>query len=218
MEWHIVLCASSHKGIAKAEGETMRSGMRLSRAFQVLVTICILGVFPAVSMGVEPGFEMTKACRANLAMLNKATAQYIKDGHGNLPTWGRLKEVYMMCLTTKYLPKLPDLPTPDCAYFLVYSSGENFDWYCDLHGLIGGDKTYTFRYHEFQIQARANSKYYSIGKYKTHDDNLLRWCGYVPTLTEDIKYHYSRNPFSTVVFVILGLFAAWFVYRNVFAP
>ncbi|NLI77397.1 MAG: hypothetical protein GX442_13270 [Candidatus Riflebacteria bacterium] len=183
-----------------------------------LAVLLFAGALAVPARGVEPGFEIIKACRANLTMLNEATAQYIKDGNTQLPTWDKFQNVYTMCLSTKYIPVKPVSPTADCEYFLVCKNLENFDWYCNLHGLIGGDKTYTFRYHEYQVTARINTKYLTIGKYKSHADNLLRWCGYAPTLMEDVKYHYARNPFSTLVIVGIGLLFVFFVYRNVFAP
>ncbi len=192
-----------------------RVAVRVARRMVVLmVGLALTGP----GWAVEPGFEITKACRANLTMLNEATAKYVKDGNTQLPTWDKFDNMFTMCLGTKYVPKKPIPPTPDCEYFFVCKNLDNFDWYCNIHGVIGGDKRYTFRYHEYQFTAQVNTKYLTISKYKTHDENLLRWCGYVPTLMEDIKYQYARNPFTTMVIVGFGLMFVWFVYRNIFAP
>jgi len=164
----------------------------------------------------DPGYELAKMCRANLSKLREATDKCLKSGITQFSPWGRMEDIYMMILTNKFLPERPKPPTLDCEYYMVFKDPDNFDWYCNLHGLVGGDSSVTFRYHEFQFTAYTSSKYMNISKYKTHADNLLRWVSYEPTLAENFKYHYARNPMTTMLMAGLALLFIWFIWRNIF--
>ncbi|MBF0543815.1 MAG: hypothetical protein HQM08_05245 [Candidatus Riflebacteria bacterium] len=162
--------------------------------------------------------ELQKACRENLRKLRAAMENFLKNEKQEIPTWAKFESVYKMLLTTKYLPEVPISPTVDCRYFLVYKSPKVFDWYCDLHGVETGDEKITFRYHEFQFTGQVNSKYLDVEKYKRHAENLRRWIRYSPTLVENIKYQYARNPTTTILMVIFGSLIVYFIYKNVFGP
>ncbi|HOY68769.1 MAG TPA: hypothetical protein PLP29_17965 [Candidatus Ozemobacteraceae bacterium] len=185
-------------------------------AFALALSL-VFFLFPHPSLdAAEPGFELAKTCRANLGKLREAVDNAIKAGTTQFPTWGKMQDVYTMILTNKYLPEQPKPPTADCEYYLVFKDPSNFDWYCNLHGLIGGDSSVTFRYHEFQFTAYTNSKFMNIPKYKTHADNLLRWVAYEPTLIESFKYHYARNPMTTLLMAVGALLFVLFIWRNIF--
>ncbi|MBF0408519.1 MAG: hypothetical protein HQM10_14305 [Candidatus Riflebacteria bacterium] len=172
--------------------------------------------FPA-SAATDKSYDLQKSCRENLRKLKTALEDFIQKENKDIPEWATFDSVYKMLLTTKYLPDLPVLPTSDCSYFLVYKSPKVFDWYCDLHGVENGDEKVTFRYHEFQFTGQIATKYLAVEKYKRHAENLRRWLRYSPTLMENIQFHYKRNPTSTVLMVVVGLFVLLFIYRNVFS-
>ncbi|HEY9070736.1 MAG TPA: hypothetical protein VIV61_10815 [Candidatus Ozemobacteraceae bacterium] len=191
-------------------GSKLRFLLKLSLCMAILL-------FPLQPVkAAEPGFELAKACRANLARLREATEKAIKAGITQFPMWGKMQDVYTMILTNKYLPERPQPPTADCEYFMVFKDPTTYDWYCNLHGLIGGDSSVTFRYHEYQFTAYTNSKFMNIPKYKTHADNLLRWVAYDPTLIESFKYHYARNPMTTLLMGCGALLFVLFIWRNLF--
>lgn len=168
------------------------------------------------SEAADPGYELAKACRSNLNMLREATEKCIKSGVTEFPTWAKLQDVRTMLLTSRFLPQQPKPPTLDCEYYLVFKDPQNFDWYCNLHGLVGGDQSTTFRYHEFQFTAYTSSKYMGNPKYKTHADNLLRWVSYEPTVVESFKYHYARNPMTTLIIAGIGLLFCLYIFKNIF--
>ncbi|MBI3037592.1 hypothetical protein HYY75_00880 [bacterium] len=164
----------------------------------------------------DASFEIALACKSNLKMLREGLSNYINEGSKDLPTWDTFEHVFNMALTSKYIPKKPVPPTLDCKYFLVYKSPEIFDWYCSIHGVISGDKSITFRYHEFEFKGIISSKYLGVPQYKTHADELERWIGYSPTLVESIKFNFEKNPTSTLIKVGLGLIFLIFIYKKIF--
>ncbi len=190
--------------------------MGLKKTSRLLALVLVTLLFSRTgTITADPGHEITKACRVNIKTLNEAVEKYLKDGHGNLPRWAPYKDMQTMVLS-KYIDKKPVPPTLDCEYFFVGMNPENYDWYCNIHGVLGGNRSITFRYHEFEFKAFINDKYLEVAKYKSHVDNVIRWCSYSPTLMESIKFSYSRNPLTTVLITAFGLFAAYFVYRNIF--
>lgn len=186
--------------------------------FEVFGAFAAVLIFAGVctSEAADPGYELAKACRSNLTMLREATEKSIESGVKEFPTWAKLQDIRTMILTSRFLPRAPKPPTLDCEYYLIYKDPKNFDWYCNLHGLIGGDQSTTFRYHEYQFTAYTSSKYMGNSKYKTHADNLLRWASYEPTAVENFKYHYARNPMTTLIIAGIGLFFCLYIFRNIF--
>jgi len=165
---------------------------------------------------VDPSFEMNRLCRSNIKMLNDATAKFFSENQQDLPLWADFNQVYTMILTTKYVPTKPVPPLPDCGYYLMYRNPKDFSWYCNLHGMNAGDESISFRYHEYRFTAYVQTKFLTHPKYKSHYDELNRWTSYSPTLMENMKFQYNRNPTSTIVMGIIGLGVLWFLYRNLF--
>ncbi len=183
------------------------SGLSLIAAFLFLT---------GMLQGADPSFEKNRECRANIKMLNEATEKFFQENQQELPLWADFEQVYTMVLTTKYVPKKPVPPLPDCGYFLMYRNPKDFSWYCNLHGMNSGDESISFRYHEYRFTAHVQTKYLTHPKYKSHYDELNRWTSYSPTLVENLKFHYNRNPSSTIVLVLIAVAVLWFLVRNLF--
>lgn len=165
-------------------------------------------------MAADTGKLITNQCRQNLKMLNEITEKFVKDTGDHLPPWAQYKTVKSSLMSFDYLPKDPVGPTPDCKYYLVSNSRDDFQWYCGLHGVLEGEKTITFQYHEHRIMAKTTSRYMNNSRYKDHTSDLLRWTEYTPTPVERFKYQYNMNPLSTIL-LLSGLFVVFlFVYRN----
>lgn len=188
-----------------------------SRRLQVsaLIALMILAGL-CVSEAADPGYEIARACRANLNMLRDATEKRIQSGFTEFPTWAKMSDIRTMILTGRYLPAEIIPPTLDCEYFLVFKNPKTFDWYCNLHGLVGGDGSTTFRYHAYQFTAYTSSKYMNISKYKTHTDNIIGWASYEPTAVENFRYHYARNPMTTLLLTGLGIFTCLYILKSLF--
>lgn len=185
---------------------------------KLIVYLLLAGFFccqsPAYAL--DTGKLLTNKCRANLKMLNEAVNKYVEEKDTGLPAWSPYDNVKTMLLEIKYLPKDPIPPTKDCKYYLVSLTSKDHQWYCDIHGMLEGDQTITFNYHEHKIMAKTNSRYLNVKKYKDHTKDLLRWTEYNPTPTEKLRYQYNKDPLTTVVMMVLGVFLVIFIYKNVF--
>lgn len=186
----------------------------IRNCFAVILALGLM--WPLVIQAADPGFEKNRDCRANLKMLTEALDKFFRENQQDLPLWAEFEQIYTMVLTSKYVPKRPVPPLPDCAYFLMYKSPKDFSWYCNLHGMTSGDQSVSFRYHEYRFTAFVQSKYLTHPKYKSHNDELIRWTSYSPTLMENLKFQYSRNPTTTIVLILFGLAVVWFLMRNLF--
>lgn len=162
----------------------------------------------------DTGKVITNQCRQNLKMLNEVTEKFVKETSDHLPPWARYETVKSSLMSFDYLPKDPVGPTLDCKYYLVSNSRDDFQWYCGLHGVIDGEKTITFQYHEHRTMAKTSSRYMTNKRYKEHTSDLLRWTEYTPTPVERFKYHYNMNPLSTILLLSGLLVVTLFVYRN----
>lgn len=168
-------------------------------------------------MAQTTGQTINMKCRENLRMLNEATANYINETRTPaLPPWTTFENAKNMLLGLDYLPKDPEPPTENCKYFLVSSDLRDFQWYCNLHGVLEGDKTISFRYQEHQLQARTNSKYNHIKNYQQHTQNLLRWTEYHPSPMENLKYYYNSSPVTTIITVTIAFLLLVYFYRRIF--
>lgn len=183
---------------------------------KIIFLFLLLLCFSLPVQAVDTGKLLTNQCRANLKMLNDAVAKFLSENDSALPAWSPYENVKTMLLEIKYLPKDPELPTKDCKYHFVSLSTHDYQWYCDLHGMLEGDKSVTFNYHEHKFTAKTNSRYQNIKKYKDHMQNLLRWTEYNPTPVEKLKYHYNKNPATTIALFVIAAIALLFVYKNVF--
>ena len=193
--------------------------MNRSRICAVML-VCIACVLPLAVWGAEQrtGHTITRDCRKNMKEMKEAIEAYMAAGNQNVPTWDSFEHIYTMLLSCKFMKKKPKPPTPDCEYFFIYKDKAHYDWYCSLHGTLSGDKSQTFRYHEFEITAKTSSIYKGNKKYDQHVKNLVRWGSYSPTLMENVIFHYRRNPTITLIIVIVGLACVYFVYKNIFGP
>jgi hypothetical protein len=176
-------------------------------------------IAPEPLLGADPSFEVTRNCRLELKHLKEATEKCMADGKPEFPMdVSTFQQIYTMFLTTRYLPKKPVPPTHDCEYSFMYKGEKSWDWFCHLHGLTSGDPDLrlTFPYHEYEFTAFFKKDYMGSEKYKKHYDGVMRWTSYSRTLAQSVKYNYSRNPTTTLIFVFIGLFMVWFIYKNLF--
>ena len=165
-------------------------------------------------MAADTGKLITNQCRQNLKTLNETTAKFVKDTNEHLPPWARYDTVKSSLMSFDYLPKDPVPPTPDCKYFLISNSREDFQWYCSLHGVLDGEKTITFQYHEHRIMAKTTQRYMTNKRYQDHNSDLLRCTEYTPTPVERFKYHYNMNPLSTILIMSGIVLVIFVVYRS----
>ncbi len=186
------------------------------QAIAIVFAVVFIAFSTSTAFAIDTGKEITQECRANLKMLNEATEKYLKETGKNIPRWSDYDNAKTMYLGTQYLPKPPVPPTKDCKYFLVALSSDNFQWYCDLHGVLDGDKTITFKYHEHRLMAKTNSSFKVVEKYELHTRELLRWTQYSPTLKEKLMYQYNKNPITTCIGIFMGLMVVLFLYKNLF--
>lgn len=167
----------------------------------------------------NPGKEINNKCRSNLKKLNSATDELLKTRSDIiLPRWITYKQATETFLDVdKFLDgKEIKGPTMDCRYFLISKSNKDYQWLCDIHGLLDGDKTISFRYREYQLQGKTSERYMDNNNYKQHVQNLLRWTEYSPTPLELYKYHYNMNPITTTILTIVILVASFFTLKTFF--
>lgn len=182
--------------------------------FIILVTL-----FTAQNLyGANTGKEINSKCRSNLRLLNKATTDMLKSKVFDLPQWESYKQASNSFLSAdKYLDGKKILgPTLDCEYFLVSLNNNDFQWYCNLHGVLEGEKTISFRYHEHQLQGKSSDKYMVNDNYKKHVQSMLQWTEYTPTPLEVFKYHYNMNPIMTTILGILFVIGTFIGARSFF--
>ena len=182
----------------------------------VLLTLCFLSVF-LISYAKDESKILTAKCRSNIEALNAATSKFIKDHPGTgLPTWSTYDNMKTMILGVKYLPKDPVPPTKDCEYCFVSLGPNNFQWYCNLHGVIRGSKEVSFYYHQYRFTARIDPEYKMVKSYQKHIKSLYEWTEYYPTIYERFQYKYNQNPISTIATLCFAGIVIIFIYKNVF--
>jgi len=164
----------------------------------------------------DTGKAITFKCRQNLKMLNDGTARFLKENDSGIPAWGKYDVIKTSLIDYNYFPKDPEPPTSNCNYHLVSVSRDDYQWLCDLHGVLDGEKTVTFRYREHRILAKTTSRYENIPKYRDHINDLLRWTEYEPTALEKLKYYYNMNPVTTIFLSIGAILGVIFLYRNLY--
>lgn len=162
----------------------------------------------------DTGKVITGLCRQNLKMLNEGTRKFLSENDSGIPMWSKYDTIKTSLMDYNYYPKDPVSPTRDCHYFLVSVSRDDYQWYCDLHGVLDGEKTVTFQYHEHRLMAKTSSRYAHVPKYAEHVRDLLRWTDYNATPTEKFKYYYNMNPLTTIILLVGGTLLLLFVYRN----
>lgn len=185
---------------------------------KILTILAILTVLLASEVfAANPGKEINNKCRANLKALNSATADFLKSNRADLPKWAPYKLVFSSLIEpTKYLDKKIESPTPDCQYFLVSIDNNDYQWYCEIHGVLEGERTLTFRYHEHELSGKTCSRYMINENYEKHAQNLLHWTEYTPTPLETFKYHYNTNPLTTTILSVLFVVVAVVTIKQFF--
>lgn len=181
--------------------------------------IAIAALFIVNSLfAANTGKEINNKCRTNLKLLNTGTAEMLKKNRIDLPKWATYKQATSSFLDPdKYLEgKKIEGPTPDCQYFLVSLSGNDYQWLCNLHGVLDGDKTVSFRYREHQLQGKTAEKYMINDNYKEHVQNLLHWTEYTPTPKEAFLYQYNMNPITTTVITIAIVVISFLTLKTFF--
>lgn len=178
------------------------------------IAVLLVAISTASLFATDTGKVITNQCRQNLKMLNEITAKFVSETTDSLPPWARYEVVKSSLMSYDYLPKDPEAPTPDCKYFLISNSRDDFQWYCGLHGVLEGEKTITFQYHEHRIMAKTTERYMSNKRYKDHTSDLLRWTEYTPTPVERLKFQYNMNPLSTILLLSGIVLLILFIYRS----
>lgn len=182
----------------------------------VLLLLCLFLCLIVQTLRAEDtGKIINNQCRANLKTLNEGTAKFLSENDSGLPSWTNYQTIFSSLIDPRYFSAKPEPPTRDCKYNLVAISRDDYQWYCDLHGVLNGEKTVTFMYHEHRLMGKTTNRYQNIEKYREHVKDLLRWTEYRPTPMEKLKFHYNMNPLSTIIFSIGGLMLLIFVYRNI---
>jgi hypothetical protein len=180
----------------------------------ILTTVLLFATGASSVMAADTGKLITNQCRQNLKMLNEVMKKHVEKNNELLPPWANYATVKSSMLSFDDLPQDPVAPTPDCKYNLISNSRDDFQWYCTLHGVLEGEKTVTFQYHEHRIMAKTSSRYMNNQRYKDHNSDLLRWTEYAPTPVERFKYHYNMNPLSTILLLSGALVVLVIVYRS----
>ena len=186
------------------------------------ITVCLSLVFAllisVMSFAANVGREINNKCRQNLKLLNTGTEKMIKATSYSLPKWTTYKQAIKDFLyPDKYLEGKSIVgPTPDCDYYLVSDDKNEFQWLCYLHGVLEGDKTMSFRYHEHQLQGKTTTKFINNEEYKKHVQSMLHWTEYTPTPKEFIIYHYNMNPIVTTVTCIFFIALSIYLVKSFF--
>ena len=182
----------------------------LSLVFTLLLSV--------VSYAANVGREINNKCRQNLKLLNTGTEKLVKATSYNLPKWCTYKQAIKDFLyPDKYLEgKTIVGPTPDCDYYLVSNDKGDYQWLCYLHGVLEGDKTMSFRYHEHQLQGKTVTKFMNNEEYKKHVQTMLHWTEYTPTPKEFLIYHYNMNPIVTTVLTVFLVLLSIYLIKSFF--
>ena len=189
--------------------------MKKIKYILLLVSVFISSILFAAN----PSKEINNKCRQNLKLLNEATEKMLQDKKNyKLQTWSTYNQAITNFLDSdKYLDGKKIVgPTPDCEYYLVSINDNDFQWLCNLHGVIDGNTVYTLRYHEFQLQGKSNKKYEVNENYENHVKEMLRWTEYTLTPKEFIKYHYNMNPILTTVISIVLVVGSFLLLKSFF--
>ena len=64
----------------------------------------------------DTGKLINNKCRANLKMLNEATAKFLAENDSGLPSWANHQTVTMSLVDRKYFAEELVPPTRDCKY------------------------------------------------------------------------------------------------------
>lgn len=182
----------------------------------LLLIIVLIYLNSTTVLAENTGRIINNKCSNNLKTLNEATKQLLENHQYELPQWRSFEAFYEDSDLYKHLKEKPISPTVDCRYFLVSLNKNDYQWCCDLHGVVNGDKTVSFMYHEHATVGKINSKYEEIEEYSGHAKTMLHWTNYQQTFTEYLKYNYNMNPITTIISIIGVLIIAFVVYRTIY--
>ncbi len=182
------------------------------------IFIMFLVFISTTAFSANVGREINSKCRQNLKLLNAGTEKLVKSTSYNLPKWCTYKQAIKDFLyPDKYLENKTIVgPTPDCEYYMVSNDKGEYDWLCYLHGVLEGDKTMSFRYHEHQLQGKTTSKFMTNEEYKKHVQSMLHWTEYTPTPKEFFIYHYNMNPIVTTVLSVFIVLLSIYLIKSFF--
>ena len=179
----------------------------------LLVSVFITsGLFAA-----NPSKEIDNKCRQNLKALNAATKQMLEEKEYNMHPWVSLKQAGNIYTDfDKYIDVSKIVgPTPSCEYFMVYKDKNDYEWLCNLHGVMEGELI-TLKYHEYQLHGRINSKYQTNKEYEKHSKGMLMWTEYSLTPKEFFLYQYNTNPILTTVISIVLFVGSYLLLKSFF--
>lgn len=182
----------------------------------LLLFIALILLNSATAFAENTGRIINNKCISNLKNLNQATKKMLENHSYELPRWRAFEAFYKDTSLHEHLEEKPSSPTVDCRYFLVSLSKNDYQWCCDLHGVMSGDQTVSFMYHEHASVGRINSKYEQIEEYNGHVKTMLHWTNYRQTFTEYLKYNYNMNPITTILVIIGVGVVGIIVYRTIY--
>lgn len=182
-----------------------------------LYLLLLLALFVSnTAFAVNTGKEITSKCRANLKQLNDITAKFLSKTNKDLLKWAPYKLVFSSLIPEDYIEKPIVSPSADCKYYLISIDNKDFQWYCDIHGVIDGDNNLSFRYHEHQMNAKTCSRYKINENYEKHCKDLLHWTEYTPTPKEFFLYHYNMNPKTTTILAVIIIVGGFLALKSFF--
>ena len=182
----------------------------LSLIFTLLLSV--------VSYAANVSRELNNKCRQNLKILNNGTQLMLKQTSRELPKWVSYKQAIKDFLyPEKYLENKTIVPpTVDCDYYLVSNDNNDYQWLCYLHGVLEGNQTLSFRYHEHQFQGKVSDRFMNNEQYKKHYQNMLHWTEYSPTPKEFLIYHYNMNPIVTTITCVVLVLGSFYLIKSFF--
>ena len=183
------------------------------------IIILILVLFSSISFAANPSKEINSKCRKNIRLLNTGTALAIKQNSNiNIPKWGSLKQALSTFLDKEKHLEGKEIvgPTPDCEYYIVSLSKDDYQWLCNLHGVIDGEHSVSLQYHEYLLQGKTCKKYESNENYKKHLKDMIRWTEYTLTPKEFFMFHYNQNPIVTTVLSIILVVVSFILLKSFF--
>lgn len=184
-----------------------------------IILLLIMVLVVSVVFAANPGRDINNKCRQNLKLLNSATQTFLKKNSDYvLTTWSTYQQAVGSFLDAdKYLDGKKIVgPTHDCEYYLISINRNDFQWLCNLHGVIEGDQNLSLKYHEFLLQGKSNSKYMGVENYKKHVQDMVRWTEYTLTPVEFFKYNYNMNPVITTVLTVLLAAVSFYLLKSFF--
>ena len=183
---------------------------------QISIFLLLFNIFISSTIYAgDTGKQINVMCRNNLKMLNQGTKELLSNEKIIMHPWTSYEDFIKKASLEKYIKETPKSPTIDCNYFLV-NKGNNFQWCCSLHGVVDGNKTITFKYHEYELMAKTNSEFESIPEYSKHEKDILGWLDYSRSPKEMLIFNFNANPIVTTIFCIIVLFITLFLIKTIY--